>query len=459
MKKVLIITYYWPPGGGAGVQRWLKFVKYLPEFNWQPVIFTPENGEMPVTDNSLLKDIPKGTEVIRTKIWEPYSIYKKFIGAGNEKINTGFLTEKKKPGLAEKVSVWMRGNFFIPDARCFWIKPSVKFLSSYLEKNKIDAIVSTGPPHSMHLIAMEISEKFNIPWVADFRDPWTNIDYYKDLMLTAYADANHHKLERQVVTKATRVVVVGKTMKEDFEKQYNRKVEVITNGYDSDDVGTGAGSRQSAIGSLQSEAESRHDAAGSRQLEQLKLVNHFVIAHVGTLVRSRNPEALWKAIAATVKTNSEFAGLLQIRLTGKVDIAVRNSLQDSGLEKFVTYIDYLPHDQVICEQQQASVLLLVLNNTPNAKGILTGKLFEYLAARRPILCIGPPDGDAAEIINETKSGQTINFNDQSEMDLAIADLYSKFKSGTLNVKGSGVEKYSRKALTGEMVKVLEGLLK
>ena len=237
MKKVLIITYYWPPGGGAGVQRWLKFVKYLSHYGWQPVVYTPENGEMPVDDNSLQKDIPPGTRVIRRKIWEPYSLYKLFIGAGTgEKINTGFLTERKKPGLAERISVWLRGNIFIPDARRFWIKPSVNFLEGYLKKEPVDVIVSTGPPHSMHLIARKISKKRNIPWIADFRDPWTNIDYYQDLMLTGYADRKHHKLEHQVVTHADRVVVVGNTMKEEFEAAYNRKIDVITNGYDSEDV-------------------------------------------------------------------------------------------------------------------------------------------------------------------------------------------------------------------------------
>ena len=171
-KKVLIITYYWPPGGGAGVQRWLKFAKYLRDFGWEPVIYTPENGEMPVVDLSLQKDVPQGLAVIKQPIWEPYNSYKKFIGQGKEeKINTGFLTENKKPKLAEKIAVWIRGNYFIPDARKFWIKPSVKFLSEYLHHHPVSAIISTGPPHSMHLIALKLKKKLNLPWMADFRDP------------------------------------------------------------------------------------------------------------------------------------------------------------------------------------------------------------------------------------------------------------------------------------------------
>lgn len=433
MKKVLIITYYWPPGGGAGVQRWLKFTKYLPQFGWTPVIYTPEDGEMPVLDTSLEKDIPAGTEVIKTKIWEPYSLYKKFIGAGkDEKINTGFLTEKRKPGMAEQISVWLRGNLFIPDARCFWIKPSVKYLTEYLQKIKIDAIISTGPPHSMHLIARELSQKFRLPWIADFRDPWTNIDYYKDLQLTSWADKKHHKLEQQVVTDAARVIVVGHQMKMEFEEAFGRNIDVITNGFDEDDV-----VNQLAVGS------SRQGDTG------------FIIAHVGTLVRSRNPLALWKALSELMKSDADFARQLQIRLTGKVDLAVRNSLREFGLENNVTYIDYLPHSEVISEQQNASVLLLILNNTPNSKGILTGKMFEYLAAKRPILCVGPTDGDAAKIIEETNTGQTFNFDDESGITNHLQTIFNQFKNDNLTVNSKSIEKYSRKSLTKDLVSILD----
>ncbi len=431
-KRVLIITYYWPPGGGAGVQRWLKFVKYLPQFGWSPVVYTPENGEMPVLDASLEKDIPLGTEIIRTRIWEPYSIYKTFVGVGkDEKINTGFLTEKKKPGLAERLSVWLRGNFFIPDARKFWIKPSVKYLSTYLSQNPVDAIVSTGPPHSMHLIALQISNKFNIPWVADFRDPWTNIDYYKDLMLTNGADKKHHLMEHEVLTKATRVIVVGKTMQQEFMDDFHRKIDVITNGFDEDD-----------------------------SFIQVKPISsNFMIAHVGTIVRSRNPKALWKALDKIINEVPGFADDLEIRLTGKVDIEVRNSLKDNNLEKFVTYTNYLPHAEVALEQQKASLLLLILNDTPNAKGILTGKMFEYMAAKRPVLCIGPINGDAASILDETGSGKTFNFDDKEGLLDAIKSYYSQFKSGNLTVDSRGIQQYSRKSLTKKLVEVLEEITK
>jgi hypothetical protein len=430
-KKVLIITYYWPPGGGAGVQRWLKFTKYLAEFGWTPVIYTPSNGEMPVTDNSLLADVPSGTEVIRKPIWEPYSIYKAFIGAGKgEKINTGFLTEKKKPGLAQKIAVWMRGNLFIPDARRFWIRPSVSFLKKHLAEHPVQAIVSTGPPHSMHLIALEVSKALGVPWLADFRDPWTNIDYYKDLMLSAAADRKHHELEKKVVTGADRVVVIGNTMRSEFESQFNRKVDVITNGYDEADI---------------SPVNNKPDA--------------FVVAHVGTLVKTRNPYGLWSSLKTLISENPGFASALQIRLTGKVDIAVRESLESFGLIPYTLFTEYIPHNQIAREQQGAAVLLLLLNDTPNAKGILTGKLFEYLAAARPVLCVGPPDGDAAAILKETASGQCFNFTDANGIKQFLLEHYNSWSTGRYELPGREVESYSRRNLTARLAGILDEIAK
>ncbi|HEX5003432.1 MAG TPA: glycosyltransferase [Bacteroidia bacterium] len=431
-KKVLIITYYWPPGGGAGVQRWLKFTKYLPAFGWSPVIYTPLNGEMPVNDPSLEADVPAGIEIIRRPIWEPYSLYKKFIGAGSEdKINTGFLSEKEKPGIAEKISVWLRGNLFIPDARCFWIKPSVKYLLSYLQKHPVDAIVSTGPPHSMHLIALQIARKTGIPWLADFRDPWTNIDYYKDLMLTGSSDRKHHRLEKSVVTGANSVVVIGKTMQQEFEKISGRKVEVITNGYDTDDI---------------------PDLNTPRPAK-------FTLSHIGTLVKTRNPEALWNALAALVKQNPEFAAALEVNLTGKVDISVRNAVKAAGLESYTVYTEYVHHNRIAAAQQRAVILLLVLNNTPNARGILTGKLFEYIAARRQILCIGPTDGDAAGLLNETGSGHCFNFTDEKGISAYLNECFFNWKAGKSTSPSGAIEQYSRKELTGKLAAVLESIAK
>ena len=216
-RKVLIITYYWPPSGGAGVQRWLKFVKYLPNLGWEPVVYTVENGEYPVMDKSLNEDVSAALKVIKTPIWEPYNIYKKISGRNkNDTINSGFLAESKKSKFSENLGKWVRGNFFIPDARKYWIKPSIKYLSNFLNDNPADLIISSGPPHSTHLIAMDLKNKFQIPWVSDFRDPWTNIDFYKELKLTNWADAKHKRLEKHVLTNSDLVLTVGNQLKQEL---------------------------------------------------------------------------------------------------------------------------------------------------------------------------------------------------------------------------------------------------
>ncbi len=428
MKKALIISYYWPPSGGAGVQRWLKFVKYLREFGWEPTVFTPENPEYPETDSSLFKDIPDHLEVIKLPIWEPYHVYKKLLGQKKEeKINAAFLSEKKKNKTLEDISVWIRGNFFIPDARKFWISPSVAFLKKYLNDHPADIIISTGPPHSTHLIARKMSSELNLPWLADFRDPWTNIDFYQDLKLTKWADKKHRKLEISVLREATTVSVISNSMADDFNKIYPRSYEVITNGFDSADI----------------------------LLNAPPLDKKFSIAHIGTLVSSRNPETVWKALNSLVNNEVGFEKFLEIKLVGKVDFSVISSLEQFGLTKFVRKIDYMPHDEVLQCQQQSQVLLLIINNTPNSKMILTGKFFEYLAADRPILCLGPEDGDAAKILNDTQAGLLAGFGDDEKMKSHIRSYYQAFRQGSLTIQSRETAKYSRKSLTRKLAETLD----
>jgi hypothetical protein len=245
MNKVLILTYYWPPSGGAGVQRWLKFVKYMRYFNWEPIVYTAENGEMPVIDESLEKDIPENITVLKTPIWEPYTVYKRFIGRKKEdKINASFLNETKKAGFTEKISVWIRGNFFIPDARKFWIKPSIRYLNAYITKNNIKYVISSGPPHTMHMIALGLKKKHpDVKWISDFRDPWTNIDFYEKLMLSKWADRKHHQQELSILKTADIVLSVGEAMSNEFRNLYlnaggtdDSKFKVLTNGYDEEDL-------------------------------------------------------------------------------------------------------------------------------------------------------------------------------------------------------------------------------
>ncbi len=431
MKKVLFITYYFPPSGGSGVQRVVKFVKYLPQFGWKPLVYTVEKGEYPILDESLLKDLPQNTEILRYKIWEPYSLYKKFTGqSAGTKISPGFLAEEKKLKPAHRISRWIRGNLFIPDARKYWIKPSVSFLKRYLHINHVDAIISSGPPHSVHLIALSLKKLFNIPWIADFRDPWTDVYYFKQLHLSKYAEKKHSELEYMVLNKADCLIAVGNTMKNDFEQKTDIPVEVITNGFDEDDI---------------------KDAP-------VNLDEKFSIVYTGYLLPDENPEILWQVLSESVNNFKGFAQDLELKFAGKTDVKVIDRINHYGLDKYLTLIPYQPHNIITSYQQKAQVLLLLLNDTPEFKRVLTGKLFEYLAARRPIISIGSASGDAAEVIRETGTGYIFSGTDKEKLREKLMDFYNNYKHKNLTVSGTNLEKYSRRFLTQKLAEILNNLL-
>lgn len=431
MKRVLIITYYWVPSGGAGVQRWLKFSKYLPDFGWQPVIYTPSNPEYPSIDHSLEKDLPDAIEIIKQPIWEPYNIYRKVFGKKDEAINAGFISENKSKNRKDKLAVSIRGNFLIPDPRRFWVRPSVAFLSNYLQKHAVDAIITTGPPHSMHLIGYKLKKLFpQTPWLADFRDPWTNIDFYKDLNLTHTADKIHHRLEKKIIESTDCLITVSPSWKLDFPNLFPKKTALITNGYDQEDV----------------------------QISDGLLDEKFSISHIGTLNEARNPELLWKVLEELSAENDSFKKDLCIQLIGKTDYSVIESIKNHDLLKNTAKIDYVSHSEAIKKQQSSQVLLLLINKSANAKTILTGKFFEYIASKRPILAIGPKDGDLANILNETNSGLIADFDDKTQMKRIISNYYTKYKAKNLSIEdSSNTLKYSRKFLTSRLCDLLNSL--
>lgn len=426
-RKILIITYYWPPAGGAGVQRWLKFVKYLAEMGFEVHIYTPENPEAPAQDESLLKDVPANAVIIKKPIWEPFTIFKRLTNKkGN--LNAGFLTEEKrnKTKWTEKLALFIRANFFIPDAKMFWIRPSVRFLEQYIQDEKINLIISSGPPHSMHLIALKLQNKLGVKWLADFRDPWTNIDFYKELPILKPVDNYLHKLEKTVLQKADCVIVVGPQMKAEFKAiAPQADIEVITNGFDS-------GIAQNAI-----------------------LDKKFSILHVGSINTDRNHESFYKAIHSLLQEVETLKNHLEIRFIGKVDFVARESISKFKLDSFVEFISYIPYSQVSAIQQSARILYLPLNNTPNAKGILTGKFFEYLAAQRPIIAQGPKDGDVAQILLETKAGFIFDFDDEKALKEELRNQFQLFLCGNTNFISQNIDQYSRENLTKKLVKILE----
>jgi glycosyltransferase involved in cell wall biosynthesis len=429
MKKVLIITYYWPPSGGSAVLRWLKFAKYLRDFGWEPVVYTPANPEPQEIDISLLQDIPDNMEVIKSPIWEPYNIYKQLTGKKKEDRLGVALMSDKKQGFVSRLSLWIRSNLFIPDPRRFWVRPSVRLLSKYLHGRPVDVIVTTGPPHSMHLIGLEIKKRLGIKWVADFRDPWTNIDFYRDLALTRWADRCHKKLERKVLHEADRIITVSPGMSREFASMGISRIATITNGFD-----------------VVPASLTKH------------LPEKFTLLHLGSIPKSRNPENLWRVMADLVRQNPGFAGKLQIKLIGKMDRIVLESIGRYELLDFVLSEDFIPHEKTFHELTEAAVLLLFINNTPNAGGILTNKFFEYLSARRPILAMGPADGDASVILGETGAGKIFEYNDPAGLTNHLLDLFGLYSQNKLITDSRDIERFSRKNLAGELGELLTKLI-
>ena len=423
--KVLIITYYWPPSGGSGVQRWLKFVKYLRNFNVEPVVYTVDNPKYAILDETLQSEIPNTVEVLKKPIKEPNNILS-FFGKKSKKTSAGFLDAN--PSLFGKMVQYIRANYFIPDARKFWIKPSVQFLTEYLSNNKIDVVITTGPPHSLHLIGLQLKQKLAIKWIADFRDPWTDIDYFHQLPLTKKTIRKHYQLEEEVVSTADSVLVVGKTMKEKYLK-FNQNIEVITNGFD--DV---------------------------KDESKVELDIKFSIVHIGMMNADRNPRILWKVLSNLIKENQDFAEDLQLKFVGKLAHEVFESIDKNKLNSVIEYITYLPHKEVVIFQQSAQILLLAVNKVPSAGGIITGKLFEYLQANRPILAIAPPEGDLAEIINTTKAGRVVGFDDEETLKKEILEMYKAYKKHKLVVNSKSIEQYHRKNLTAQLADVIKKLI-
>ena len=429
-KKVLIITYYWPPKGGAGVFRWLQLTKYFPEFNLDPFVYTPENGEVPVMDETLLADVSSDVKVVKYPIWEPFGLYKKLFSG--KKVEIGFLEEKKassKTGWLTEFAKWIRGNIFIPDSRMFWIKPSIKFLNKWIEENPIDAIISSGPPHSCHLIALKVSRKNQIPWIADFRDPWTNIDFNQDLKITKWAFKRNRKLEQKVLEQASKVVTISEGMAREFEGIYKREYNVIPNGFDP----------------------AHYTEIGESNTQE------FLINYIGTVNKARNPSRLWKVLGESVSNNDRLKAILKIRFIGKVDYALNEDIDRYGLSDNFEHIPFLEHKKAIRLAGEASVSLLLINNAPNAKGILTGKMFEYFGIGRPILCIGPTDGDAAKVIKETGSGITVGYNDEEGIKKALDHFILKFEEGQLTNFQPDVAQYSRVENAAEFSKLIENI--
>ncbi len=423
MKRALIITYYWPPAGGPGVQRWLKFVKYFREFGVEPIVYAPENPNYPLVDANFSSEIPSDIEIIKQPINEPYRFAKIFSKKKTKQISSGIIS-KKEISAMEKLMLYVRGNFFIPDARVGWVKPSVAFLSKYISENAVDVIITTGPPHSLHLIGMQLQKKMDVKWIADFRDPWTTIHYHKSLRLNKASERKHKALEASVLKTADIITVTSPTTKKEFGMITETPIEVVTNGFDV-----------------------------SEKID-FELDSNFSISHIGSLLSERNPEVLWKMLTEICKENSSFKKDLQLKFAGAVSEEVKQSLESFKLLENCDFLGYVSHSEALKMQHQSQILLLVEINSAETRAIIPGKLFEYLASKRPIIAMGPKESDIEGIITETKSGKFFSYWDDDELKAEILQLYAAFKSGNLRIASEGIEKYSRRELTKQMASLI-----
>ncbi|WP_233194554.1 glycosyltransferase family 4 protein [Aquimarina sp. I32.4] len=423
--KVLIVTYYWPPAGGPGVQRWLKFVKYFREFGIEPIVYVPENPTYPMEDDSLSSEIPEGVTVLKHPIFEPYRFAQVFSKKETKTISKGIIAGKERQSFIQRLLLFIRGNFFIPDARKFWVNPSVKYLKKYVLDNKIETIITTGPPHSVHLIGKELKNQVGVRWFADFRDPWTTIGYHDKLKLTKRSKRKHKMLEKEVLSEADHIIVTSFTTQKEFGAIANTPVSVITNGYDTEVV-----------------------------IEK-QLDTTFTVSHIGSLLSARNPAYLWKAMYELTQQNESFSKFFRLQLVGAVSDDVLSSIKAAGLSDFLELRGYVPHADAIKIQRSSQLLLLIEIDSKDTRCIIPGKLFEYMISKRPILAIGPAEADISKLISETNSGYFFEYDEYDKIKKQLLDCFTQFEKGTLVSEVEGINKYSRSALTETFAKLLK----
>ncbi|SNA67334.1 glycosyltransferase family 4 protein [Flavobacterium psychrophilum] len=424
MKKVLIITYYWPPAGGPGVQRWLKFVKYLPDYNIQPIVYIPENPTYPIIDEGLISEVSEQAIILKNKIIEPYQLASVFSKKSTKGISSGIIPNQKKQSFIQKLLLLVRGNLFIPDARILWVKPSVKYLEKYISENNIDTIITSGPPHSLHLIGLKLKQNLNVKWFADFRDPWTTIGYHSALKLSSYAEKKHKNLERKVLNTADTIIVTSKTTKTEFQAITTKPIEVITNGYDVENI--------------------------PKQV----LDEKFTLAHIGSFLSNRNPMILWESLSELVVENKKFRTHFQLKLIGKVSQEILDTIDGFNLNSYVNNLGYVSHKEAIEHQKKSQILLLIEIDSEDTKSIIPGKLFEYMVSERPIIGIGPKGSDFAEIITETNTGVFFTYNEKEKLKKQILSYFELYLTQKLTVSAVGLQQYSRKKLTEKLSKLI-----
>jgi len=429
-KKVLLITYYWPPSGGAGVKRALFFAKHLKKFGWEPIIYTVENGDYPNEDISLLEEIPEETTILKQKALEPYNLYRAFMGKSKEeKIPVKVIvSEPEKDKSFHQFALWIRANFFIPDARKFWVKPSVKYLTKYLKENPVDAIVSTAPPYSVHLIAKETARQLKIKWIADFRDPWTQIYFFKHLPLTDRAKKRHFELEKQVSSQADILTVVSEEMKDYFKTITSSQIEVLTNGYEIPD-----------------------------SVRDIPVDKKFSIAFIGDLYKERIPHVFFDTLTELIKQQPAMKEYVEIKIMGSLDNYCKNYFIQQGLDPYLNYKGYVNYVDMFAELKKSQILLSF--GLKDTKEVIPSKLFDYIGAKRTIFHLGPMDASAVRLLENINAGVCADYDDKESIKTHLRQLFQLFQENKqiIPFESKNIEPYSRLQKTAELSKLLEQL--
>lgn len=425
MKKVLIITYYWPPSGGGGVQRWLKLAKYLKEFNIEPFVLTvsSEYASFPHIDNHFVKEA-ENIKTYKTKSFEALKVYGRMVGKKNVP-HSAFANVDIKNWL-QTVSRFVRGNLFVPDPRKGWNKYAIKKAKEIISEYNIDTVITTSPPHSTQLIGLKLKEELNVKWIADLRDPWTDIFYYKDLLHLPHVKKKDLALELKVLTKADVVISVSDAIKNLFATKLggkSDKLKVIPNGFDPLDF--------------------ENDGKNSSEI--------FKFGYVGSLTEVYSPQKLFEALGQ-LKDKFDF----HISFVGNVSPKVKEIIKNENLTDRSTFKERVSHDKAIIEMQSSDALLLFIPEVPNNEGILTGKIFEYLATRKPIIGVGPEHGDAAQILNKFSMGKMFDY----ESDLMVQFLrllLTRYNNGETLINEGNLKVFSRKYQAGQIKDLIEGM--
>ena len=430
MKKVLIIPYHWPPAGGPGVQRVLKFAKYLPKFGWQPIIMTVRDGEYLAYDHTLTTNVPQSIKVYKTSTFEPFSMYKRILRKDkNYIIPNLILTEAKTTNFRDKFAKWIRTNLFIPDARIGWI-PFIKNEGLRIIKTEQpDLIFSTSPPHSVQIGAMKLAAKTGLPWIADFRDPWYDLGiFYAQNKRNIFSDSLDARFEKKVIQNATAIITNNHLAAQLYAKN-NRSLDdffIIPNGFDQEDF--------SALSGVPDEV--------------------FTITHSGTLSDTRIPFVLIKALSKLKKSEGlEF----KLNLIGTISNKFISILHEYDLSINTQIFDYMPFKDALSKLKSSSVVLLVNVAGPNAEVFIPAKLFDYLGVKKPIFGIGPPDGAAADIIKKSDSGRMIDYNDENGAYQLLRDMIEDWQSKTSRFNFT-VDVYEKQKLTEKLAVFFDSII-